>query len=41
MKHKDKVHIDYIDKGGYFCTESSEHNAEYNLFLHQAAVRCS
>jgi len=29
---KDKVRLDYIDKFGYYCTESSEHNAEYNMF---------
>jgi alpha-galactosidase len=26
------VRFDYIDKLGYYCTESSEHNAEYNPF---------
>jgi alpha-galactosidase len=26
------VRYDYIDKLGYYCTESSEHNAEYNPF---------
>lgn len=31
-KHKDMVRFDYIDKLGYYCTESSEHNAEYNCF---------
>ena len=31
-KHEDMVRYDYIDKLGYFCTESSEHNAEYNPF---------
>lgn len=30
--HKDMVRLDYIDKFGYYCTESSEHNAEYNNF---------
>ena len=30
--HKDMVRFDYIDKFGYYCTESSEHNAEYNPF---------
>ena len=30
-KHKDMVRFDYIDKFGYYCTESSEHNAEYNF----------
>ena len=29
-KHNDMVRFDYIDKLGYYCTESSEHNAEYN-----------
>lgn len=29
---KDRVRLDYIDKFGYYCTESSEHNAEYNMF---------
>ena len=29
-KHDDMVRFDYIDKLGYYCTESSEHNAEYN-----------
>ncbi|MCL2570834.1 MAG: alpha-glucosidase/alpha-galactosidase [Defluviitaleaceae bacterium] len=29
-KHWDMVRFDYIDKLGYYCTESSEHNAEYN-----------
>ncbi len=27
-----KVRIDYIKHFGYYCTESSEHNAEYNNF---------
>lgn len=31
-KHGDMVRYDYIDKLGYYCTESSEHNAEYNMF---------
>lgn len=31
-KHDDMVRFDYIDKLGYYCTESSEHNAEYNCF---------
>ena len=30
--HSDMVRYDYIDKLGYYCTESSEHNAEYNPF---------
>jgi len=29
-KHWDMVRYDYIAKMGYYCTESSEHNAEYN-----------
>lgn len=29
---KDKVRLDYINNFGYYCTESSEHNAEYNIF---------
>ena len=28
----DKVRLDYIRRFGYYCTESSEHNAEYNMF---------
>ena len=31
-KHKNMVRLDYIDKLGYYCTESSEHNAEYNPY---------
>lgn len=31
-KHKDMVRFDYINRFGYYCTESSEHNAEYNMF---------
>lgn len=31
-KHGDMVRYDYIDKLGYYCTESSEHNSEYNMF---------
>ena len=27
-----KVRFEYIKNFGYFCTESSEHNAEYNMF---------
>ena len=33
QKHSDMVRFEYIDKLGYFCTESSEHNAEYNPFF--------
>ncbi|MBQ8782196.1 MAG: alpha-glucosidase/alpha-galactosidase [Clostridia bacterium] len=29
---KNKVRMDYIKHFGYYCTESSEHNAEYNMF---------
>lgn len=33
-KHKDMVRFEYINNFGYYCTESSEHNAEYNpLFI--------
>ncbi len=28
----DCVRLDYIRRFGYYCTESSEHNAEYNMF---------
>ncbi len=31
-KHNDMVRFDYIKRLGYYCTESSEHNAEYNPF---------
>lgn len=31
-KHADMVRFDYIERFGYFCTESSDHNAEYNPF---------
>jgi len=31
-KHDNMVRLDYIDKLGYYCTESSEHNAEYNPY---------
>ena len=31
-RHKDMVRFDYIEKFGHYCTESSEHNAEYNPF---------
>ncbi len=29
-KHGNMVRLDYIDKFGYYCTESSDHNAEYS-----------
>ena len=32
-KHKDMVRFEYIRRLGYYCTESSEHNAEYNPFF--------
>ena len=35
-QHDDMVRFDYIDKFGYYCTESSEHNAEYNPFYIKA-----
>ena len=31
-KHHNMVRIDYLNKLGYYVTESSEHNAEYNPF---------
>lgn len=31
-KHDDMVRMDYIRRFGYYCTESSEHNSEYNMF---------
>lgn len=33
MKHDDMVRFEYINNLGYYCTESSEHNAEYNNFF--------
>ncbi len=35
-KHGDMVRYDYMEKLGYYCTESSEHNAEYNPFYIKA-----
>ncbi len=32
-KHNDMVRFEYIKRLGYYCTESSEHNAEYNPFF--------
>lgn len=32
-KHNDMVRYEYINTLGYYCTESSEHNAEYNPFF--------
>lgn len=31
--YKDLVRYEYIRRFGYYCTESSEHNAEYNCFF--------
>ena len=31
--HSDMVRFEYINRFGYYCTESSEHNAEYNPFF--------
>lgn len=33
QKHDDMVRFEYIRRLGYYCTESSEHNAEYNSFF--------
>ena len=35
-KHDDMVRFEYIKHLGYYCTESSEHNAEYNPFFIKA-----
>ena len=35
-KHSDMVRYEYIRRLGYYCTESSEHNAEYNPFFIKA-----
>ena len=32
QKHDDMVRMDYLNNFGYYVTESSEHNAEYNAF---------
>lgn len=32
-KHEDMVRFEYINRLGYYCTESSEHNSEYNPFF--------
>lgn len=32
-KHEDMIRYEYIKHLGYYCTESSEHNAEYNQFF--------
>ncbi len=31
--HDDMVRFEYINRFGYYCTESSEHNAEYNPYF--------
>lgn len=36
-KHNDMVRYEYIKHLGYYCTESSEHNAEYNSFFIKSA----
>lgn len=36
-KHADMVRYEYIRRLGYYCTESSEHNAEYNPFFIKAS----
>lgn len=33
QRHNDMVRFEYIRRLGYYCTESSEHNAEYNCFF--------
>lgn len=33
QRHDDMVRFEYIKHLGYYCTESSEHNAEYNPFF--------
>lgn len=33
QKHNDMVRFEYIKHFGHYCTESSEHNAEYNPFF--------
>ena len=36
IDHHDLVRYEYIRRLGYYCTESSEHNAEYNNFFIKA-----
>lgn len=36
LESKNLVRLDYIRRFGYYCTESSEHNAEYNPFYIKA-----
>lgn len=31
--HNDMIRLEYVKHFGYYCTESSEHNAEYNPFF--------
>lgn len=38
-KHWDMVRYEYIEHLGYYCTESSEHNAEYNRCLLNPVIR--
>ncbi len=38
-KHDDMVRYEYIQRLGYYCTESSEHNAEYNPFFIKSRIR--
>ncbi len=37
-KHGDMVRFEYIRRLGYYCTESSEHNAEYNPWFIKARL---
>lgn len=39
QKHDDMVRFEYIKHLGYYCTESSEHNAEYNPFFINPNIR--
>lgn len=32
MEYPDEIRLEYIKNFGYYCTESSVHNAEYNMF---------
>ncbi|MBE6768970.1 MAG: alpha-glucosidase/alpha-galactosidase [Ruminococcaceae bacterium] len=36
LEDRDLVRLDYVRRFGYYCTESSEHNAEYNPFYIKA-----
>ncbi|WP_319756808.1 alpha-glucosidase/alpha-galactosidase [uncultured Sphaerochaeta sp.] len=33
IRHNDMVRYEYVRRFGYYCTESSEHNAEYNPYF--------